>query len=90
MRAWDGPLTGVEWDAFYYYKVQTVLGDNKCQELWCLLQQARGADKATTHDIIRYRREAERNAGSDEKLYRFDWVSGSRAVSCGSAGVQQG
>ena len=53
-----------------------MLGDHKCQELWYMLQQARGGDKATTHDIIRYRREAERNVGSDEKLYRFDWVSG--------------
>lgn len=51
-----------------------MLGDNKCQELWFLLQQARSADELTTHDTIRYRREAERNVGSDEKLYRFDWV----------------
>ena len=60
----------------YICKVQTVLGDNKCQELWYLLQQVRGADKMTVHDTIRYRREAERNVGTDEKLYRFDWVRG--------------
>lgn len=53
-----------------------MLGDNKCQELWYLLQQARSADRATAHDTIRYRREAERNVGSDEKLYRLDWVRG--------------
>ncbi len=57
----------------YFYKVQTALGDNKCQELWYLLQQARNADKVTAHDTIRYRREAERNV-TDEKLYEFDWV----------------
>lgn len=28
----------------------------------------------TTHDTIRYRREAERHVGSDDNLYRFDWV----------------
>ncbi|KAH9944008.1 uncharacterized protein BXZ73DRAFT_86987 [Epithele typhae] len=54
-------------------QVQTVLGDNKCQELWYLLQQARSADRLTMHDLIRYRRKAERNVGTDEKLYRFDW-----------------
>ncbi|TBU34473.1 hypothetical protein BD311DRAFT_649726 [Dichomitus squalens] len=61
-------------------QVQTVLGDNKCQELWYLLQHARSADKATTHDVIRYRREAERSVGSDEKLYRFDWDVASKSL----------
>jgi hypothetical protein len=28
----------------------------------------------TMHDIISYRREAERHVGSDENLYRFEWV----------------
>lgn len=52
-----------------------MLADNKCQELWYLLRQARSAEgAATTHDAIRYRREAERHVGSDEKLYRLDWV----------------
>ncbi|KAI0718857.1 hypothetical protein C8T65DRAFT_637162 [Cerioporus squamosus] len=61
-------------------QVQTVLGDNKCQELWYLLQQARSADKATAHDVIRYRREAERNVGSDEKLYRLDWDAAAKVL----------
>ena len=64
----------------YICKVQTVLGDNKCQELWYLLQQARKADTVTAHDTIRYRREAERNV-TDEKLYRLDWV-GRGSVVC--------
>ncbi|KAI0375440.1 hypothetical protein BV20DRAFT_960592 [Pilatotrama ljubarskyi] len=56
-------------------QVQTVLADHKCQELWYMLRQARNAEKAARmHDIIRYRREAERHVGSDEKLYRLDWV----------------
>ncbi|EIW64077.1 uncharacterized protein TRAVEDRAFT_32917 [Trametes versicolor FP-101664 SS1] len=55
-------------------QVQTVLADHKCQELWYLLRQARGAERApTTQDTIRYRREAEGHVGSDEKLYRLDW-----------------
>ncbi|KAI8981231.1 hypothetical protein BD414DRAFT_492058 [Trametes punicea] len=62
-------------------QVQTVLADNKCQELWYLLQQARGTEKtATIHDLIRYRREAERHVGSDEKLYRLDWDATSRKL----------
>ena len=62
-----------------------MLGDNKCQELWFLLQQARSADAVTMHDVIRYRREAERNVGSDEKLYRFDWVGGCMVMRDGLA-----
>ena len=58
-----------------------MLGDNKCQELWYLLQQARGAEKTTMHDTIRYRREAERNV-TDEKLYRCEWVRKDHLV-CG-------
>ncbi|CDO73182.1 hypothetical protein BN946_scf185007.g237 [Trametes cinnabarina] len=55
--------------------------DNKCQELWYLLQQARGAEKATTiHELIRYRREAERHVASDEKLYRLDWDATSKKL----------
>ncbi|TFK94930.1 hypothetical protein K466DRAFT_475201 [Polyporus arcularius HHB13444] len=61
-------------------QVQTVLGDNKCQELWYLLQQARSAEQATAHDVIRYRREAERNVGSDEKLYRLDWDAAAKVL----------
>ena len=57
-----------------------MLEDNKCQELWFLLQQARSASTFTVHDMIRYRREAERNVGTDQNLYRFDWVSGSASV----------
>ncbi|KAI0673570.1 hypothetical protein C8Q78DRAFT_1067868 [Trametes maxima] len=61
-------------------QVQTVQGDNKCQELWFLLRQARSADRATTHDIIRYRREAERHVGSDDKLYKLDWDTTSKRL----------
>ncbi|KAI9057085.1 hypothetical protein FKP32DRAFT_1584352 [Trametes sanguinea] len=62
-------------------QVQTVQADNKCQELWYLLQQARGAEKAATiHDLIRYRREAERHVASDEKLYRLDWDATSKKL----------
>lgn len=28
----------------------------------------------TIHDVIAYRREAEQHVGSDENLYRFEWV----------------
>ncbi|OSX66922.1 hypothetical protein POSPLADRAFT_1077635, partial [Postia placenta MAD-698-R-SB12] len=54
-------------------QVQTIMSDNKCQELWDLLQQARGAETITIHDTVRYRREAERHVGYDDNLYRFDW-----------------
>ena len=55
--------------------MQTILGDNKCQELWHLLKRIRRKESATLHDIVRYRREAERHVGSDEHLYKIDCVS---------------
>ena len=55
--------------------MQTILGDNKCQELWHLLKRIRRKESVTLHDIVRYRREAERHVGSDEHLYKIDCVS---------------
>ena len=55
--------------------MQTILGDNKCQELWHLLKRIRRKEGVTLHDIVRYRREAERHVGSDEHLYKIDCVS---------------
>lgn len=40
-----------------------------------LLENVRNMDNASNRDIIRYRREAELNVGSDEHLYKVDWVS---------------
>lgn len=57
-------------------QVQSVLSDNKSQELWGMLQDARKAERLTSQDMMRYRREAERHVGSDEHLYRIEWVSG--------------
>jgi len=54
--------------------VQTVLGDNKCQELWLLLKSAQNSKNLTTRDIVRYRREAEQHVGQDDHLYRVQWV----------------
>ncbi|CCL98092.1 uncharacterized protein FIBRA_00086 [Fibroporia radiculosa] len=59
-------------------QVQTITADNKCQELWDLLQRSRGEDAPTVHDTIRYRREAEHHVGLDDNLYRFDWDADSR------------
>lgn len=56
-------------------QVQSVLSDNKSQELWMMLQDAHKVERLTNQDMIRYRREAERHAGSDEHLYRVEWVA---------------
>lgn len=40
-----------------------------------MLQEVRRVDTSTNQDMIRYRRESERHAGSDEHLYRVEWVS---------------
>ncbi|EGO30319.1 hypothetical protein SERLADRAFT_444328 [Serpula lacrymans var. lacrymans S7.9] len=61
-------------------QVQTVLSDNKCQEIWSLLQQTRSKGLLSNQDIIRYRREAERHVGSDEHLYRVAWHRDSKMM----------
>ncbi|KAF8167408.1 hypothetical protein B0H34DRAFT_644805 [Crassisporium funariophilum] len=55
-------------------QVQTILSDNKCQELWSLLKSAQHSKNISNQDIIRYRREAERHVGLDDHLYRLQWV----------------
>jgi hypothetical protein len=59
-------------------QVQGVLADQKSLDLRTLLENARGTDNPSNRDIIRYRREAELNVGSDEHLYKVDWVSYSK------------
>ncbi|KAG1839224.1 hypothetical protein DFJ58DRAFT_812844 [Suillus subalutaceus] len=61
-------------------QVQILLSDNKCQELWILLQQTRKMDALSNQNMIRYRREAERHVGADEHLYRFDWHRSSKTM----------
>lgn len=56
--------------------------DNKCQELWDLLQAERQREKTTLYDTIRYRREAERHVGSDDHLYRIECVSNATREHC--------
>ncbi|RDB29628.1 Paired amphipathic helix protein pst1 [Hypsizygus marmoreus] len=55
-------------------QVQTILSDNRCQELWRLLQSAQNSEVITNQDVVRYRREAERHVGQDDHLYRLQWV----------------
>lgn len=61
-------------------QVQTIISDNKCQELWTLLQAAQNSDRLSQQDIIRYRREAERHVGQDDHLYRLQWVRESKCI----------
>ncbi|KAJ7762381.1 histone deacetylase complex, SIN3 component [Mycena maculata] len=64
-------------------QVQTIVGDNKCQELWTLLQSANAAagdGGMSDADIVRYRHEAEQHVGQDDHLYRLEWVRDERAM----------
>ncbi|PPQ77023.1 hypothetical protein CVT25_014839 [Psilocybe cyanescens] len=61
-------------------QVQTILGDNKCQEMWSLLKSAQSSKNISMQDIIRYRREAERHVGQDDHLYRLQWVRETRCI----------
>lgn len=51
-----------------------MLADQKSLDLRTLLENIRETEAASNRDIIKYRREAETNVGSDEHLYRVDWV----------------
>ena len=55
-------------------QVQTIEADSKCQELWELLRWTRKQENTTVRDVIGYRREAGQHVGSDENLYRIEWV----------------
>ena len=47
----------------------------KSQELFALLQRDRLADKTTTRQQIAYRMQAEGVLGSEENLYKIEYVS---------------
>lgn len=61
-------------------QAHNVLSDSKSQELLTMLQDVRKAGRLTNQDMIRYRREAERHVGSDEHLYRMEWVGASLPI----------
>ncbi len=65
----------MEYSEAHSAQVQTILSDNKCQELLALLESAQNSELISNQDIIRYRREAERHAGQDDHSYRVEWVS---------------
>lgn len=54
-------------------QVQTIVSDNKCQELWQFLRRHRCEVSFTRQDIIKYRRKAEHHVGADDNLYRVEW-----------------
>jgi paired amphipathic helix protein Sin3a len=68
--------------------VQAVVQDFRCHELMSMLEQQRARDTevhakggpdaaaAGIQDVIRYRRQAEALVGTDENLFRIDWVRG--------------
>ncbi|KAI6047849.1 hypothetical protein EDC04DRAFT_2886647 [Pisolithus marmoratus] len=66
--------------AAFVKQVQSVVSDNKCQELWALLRDVRRVDALTNQDMIRYRRESEKHVGSDEHLYRVEWDAQSKKM----------
>jgi hypothetical protein len=47
-----------------------------------MLQKARSAERVSAADIINYRREAELHVGSDDHLYRIEWVRTTRTIIC--------
>jgi len=54
-------------------QVQTIMSDNKCQEIWSMMQHMQRHEKASNRDVMRYRREAERVIGAEDPLYRLEW-----------------
>ena len=53
-----------------------MLADSKSQELLEVLKRERAIVSPTTQDHINNQRAAENVMGSDENMFRIDWVSG--------------
>ncbi|KAM0754488.1 hypothetical protein T439DRAFT_296832 [Meredithblackwellia eburnea MCA 4105] len=60
--------------------IHTVNGDAKCQDLVTLLEKDRAREYTTPRQQIAYRMEAEGIIGSEESLYRIEWVSDVNAL----------
>lgn len=60
-------------------QVQTILADTKCQDLWLFLQ-SQGSETITKRDVVRYRREAEKHVGTDDHLYKVEWVRETKKI----------
>ncbi|KAI5475528.1 paired amphipathic helix protein Sin3a [Pseudohyphozyma bogoriensis] len=61
---------------------QTALSDSRSQELFDLLMQDRAhPDRSTPQQQTAYRIQAESAIGSDENLYRFEWLPGRQLMS---------
>ncbi|KAF8518598.1 hypothetical protein JB92DRAFT_2902348 [Gautieria morchelliformis] len=67
-------------------QVQAVVQDFRCHELMCMLEQQRARDtdvlgsRIASQDVIRYRRQAEALVGSDENLFRIDWLTDTKCL----------
>lgn len=59
-------------------QVQSVLADNRSLDIWSLLQAAAQSESIGIQDMVRYRREAECHVGTDDHLYRIQWVRPNR------------
>ncbi|KAF8574590.1 hypothetical protein K439DRAFT_1649744 [Ramaria rubella] len=59
-------------------QVQMILSDSKNKELVQLLQRERENPSSSTQDQINYRRKAESVVGTDEHLYRINYLQDSR------------
>jgi paired amphipathic helix protein Sin3a len=56
------------------------VSDNKCQELWQFLRRHRSEALFMRQDVINYRRQAEHHVGTDDNLYRVEWVGDRCAI----------
>lgn len=57
---------------------QSILTDNKSQELYALLQADRLTEESSTKQQIAYRMEVEKVLSVEENMFKIDWVSRAR------------
>lgn len=55
-------------------QVQTILSDNRSQDIFDLLRKERDLASPSTQDLINARKNTERVLGPDENLFRMVWV----------------
>lgn len=56
-------------------QVQTILSDNRSQDLFDILRKERDLASPSTQDLVNSRKNTERILGPDENLFRMVWVS---------------
>ncbi|BGP23232.1 paired amphipathic helix protein Sin3a [Rhodotorula toruloides] len=60
--------------------IHTINSENRCQDIVTLLEKDRARQTTTPRQQIAYRMEVEQVLGTDEHIYRIEWIPASQAL----------